>query len=122
DCLRIELAGGVAVVASALLQLLADQRAVVRFVLVYLAQRLPLGAVSRPVVHEDDERSCPGALGLEHAVEEIVQLGVAEGAHRYLKRPRARSTAPFALSRKPSSAAGAWFTAMRVTCLHISSA
>ena len=78
DRLGVELAGGVAVVPTALFQLLTDERAVVRFVLVHLAQRLPLGAVPRPVVHENDQRLRSRALGLEHAVEEVFQLAVCE--------------------------------------------
>ena len=78
DGLGVKLAGGVAVVLAALFQLLADEAAVVRFVLVHLAQHLPLGAVARPVVEEDDQRLRSRALRLEHAVEEVVQLGVSE--------------------------------------------
>ena len=70
-----------AVVAPAALELFTNQRAVVRFVLVHLAKRLPLGSVPRPVVQEHDQRLRAGALGLEHAVEELVKLGVGELSH-----------------------------------------
>jgi len=68
----------VAVVLAALFQLLADEAAVVRFVLVDAAQHLPGLAVPRKIVQQDDERLRPRALGLEHAVEEVVELGVSK--------------------------------------------
>src|SRR5438067_5416393 len=116
DRLAVELAGGVAVVASTPLQLLADQRAIVRLVVVHLAQRLPLGPVARPVIHEDDERSRARALGFQHAVKEIYELGV-----RHLMSPRSLSAASFPLSRNCSIAAGARLMAMRLSSRHTSS-
>src|SRR5205085_1098017 len=80
--LGIELAGRVAVVAAAPLELLADQRAVVRLVVVHAAQGLPLSSMPWPVVHEYDERLGASALGFEHAIEKVVELCFAKGTHR----------------------------------------
>src|SRR5688500_18426557 len=83
DGLVVELAGGVAVRDALLLEQLADQCAVVRFVGLHLAQDFPGVAVARMVVHEDHQRLGAGALGLEHPIEEI--------GHGYLNRLRAPS-------------------------------
>jgi FAD dependent oxidoreductase len=78
DRLVVELARGMAVLGLRALENFAEEHAVVRLVGLDVAQQLPLLAVARPVVHEDDERFRPRALGLEHAVQESVQLEVSE--------------------------------------------
>src|SRR5947209_4076703 len=90
-----------------------------RLVVVHPPQGLPLAAMPRPVVHEDDEGTGAGALGLQHAIQEVLELALGKGAH--LISPRRRSAASFALSRSASMAAGALLTAVRVTSVQISS-
>jgi hypothetical protein len=70
DRLVVELAGGMAVGDAGLLQQLADERAVVRFIRLDGAQRLPGLGIPRERVHVHDQRLGPGALGFQHFVQE----------------------------------------------------
>ena len=56
DRFGVELPGGMAVLLGALFQLLADEPAVVRLILVDAAQDLPGLAIPWKIIQEDDER------------------------------------------------------------------
>src|SRR5207237_5087418 len=78
DRLVVKLARGMAVLGLRALENFAEEHAVVRLVGLDVAEHPPLLALARPVVHEGDQRFRPRALGLEHAVQESVQLELSE--------------------------------------------
>ena len=83
--------------------LAAEQPAVVRLVGVHAAERRPRLAVARMFLEDVEQRVRPGALGLEHAVQEGGLLVAGERAvrHGISLVGRAAPVAALALSSHP---------------------